>query len=66
MFNSLYSENSFPVNLAQWLHRQLHREAEIGKIMVWGQPGQKVCESPISTNKLGIVVHACHPATWEE
>jgi hypothetical protein len=37
-------------------------EAESKRIItVWGQPQQKVHETPISTNKkLGVVVNACH------
>jgi hypothetical protein len=35
------------------------------EIMVRGQPGQKVSETPISTNKLGMVIHIVIPATKE-
>jgi hypothetical protein len=41
------------------------REAEITRIVVWGQFGQKKSSwDHISTNerKLDIVVHACHPS----
>jgi hypothetical protein len=37
------------------------QEAEIRRIKVQGQHGQKVSEAPISTNKLGMVVHLCNP-----
>jgi hypothetical protein len=40
------------------------QEAEIGKMMFWGQPGQKVNETPSQKKKkkkLGIVAHAYHP-----
>jgi hypothetical protein len=36
-------------------------ETEIRKIAVGTQPGQKVREDPISTNKLGMMMHVCHP-----
>jgi hypothetical protein len=36
-------------------------EMEVGKIAVGDQPMQKVSETPISTNKLGMIVHACGP-----
>jgi hypothetical protein len=36
-------------------------EAEIWRIVVRGHLGQKVSETPISTNKLGMVVYACNP-----
>jgi hypothetical protein len=36
---------------------------EVRKITVPGQPGVKIQETPISTNKkLGMVAHACHPS----
>jgi hypothetical protein len=35
-------------------------EAEIKRIIVQGQSGQKVCKNLLSTNKSGMVVHACH------
>jgi hypothetical protein len=39
-------------------------EIEMGKIVVRGQTGQKVQETPISNNKkLGVVVYACHPSS---
>jgi hypothetical protein len=42
------------------------QEAEIGEIKVRGQPGQKVSETPVSINKLGVVVCTpVIPATWE-
>jgi hypothetical protein len=37
-------------------------EAEMRRIMVQGQPGQKVSKTPISTYKMGIVVHICDPS----
>jgi hypothetical protein len=40
-------------------------KAEIRIIAIGGQLGQKLCEtlpSAILTNKLGMVVHACHPS----
>jgi hypothetical protein len=41
--------------------------AEIGKIMGEGQPGQKVSETPISTNKkLGVVVYAYYHSCTEK
>jgi hypothetical protein len=33
--------------------------------MVPGQRKQKVSEAPVSTNKVGIVVHVCNIAMWE-
>jgi hypothetical protein len=36
------------------------QEAEIRRILVQNQPGQKVKEDPISINKLGMVVHFCN------
>jgi hypothetical protein len=41
-----------PIILATW-------EAEIGRIIVGGQPRQKVNETP---SQLGTVVHTCHPS----
>jgi hypothetical protein len=39
------------------------QEAEIGRITVQGQPGQKVSETlPTPKNKLGVVVHVCNPS----
>jgi hypothetical protein len=32
----------------------------MGRIMIQGQPKQKVSETLISTNKPSLVVHACH------
>jgi hypothetical protein len=29
---------------------------------LWGQLGQKVSETPISTNKLGVVIHVYNPS----
>jgi hypothetical protein len=40
-------------------------EAEIRRIVVLGQPKQKVLETLSQSIKLGVVVHACLPATWE-
>jgi hypothetical protein len=38
------------------------QEAEIERIMVRSQPGQKIHKIPhLKQSKLGIVVHACHP-----
>jgi hypothetical protein len=38
-------------------------EAEIGKMMVSGQPGQKSFQDATSMGKkLGMVAHACHPS----
>jgi hypothetical protein len=31
---------------------------EVGKIIVLGQPGQKVSKTSISARKLGVVIHA--------
>jgi hypothetical protein len=36
-------------------------EVEIRRIIVQGQLGQKSYRGLISTNKLGVVVHTCHP-----
>jgi hypothetical protein len=36
------------------------QEAEIEKIMVGGQLGQKVNETPSQPKKLGLIVPACH------
>jgi hypothetical protein len=41
------------------------QEAEIGKIAVWGQPGQKCWQDPISTNKPGVKCVYVASATWE-
>jgi hypothetical protein len=39
------------------------QEEEVGRILVQGQPRQKVQETLISTNKkLGTEAHACHPS----
>jgi hypothetical protein len=41
-------------------------EAEIGKIVVRGNLGQKkVSEVSISKNKLGAMVHICNPSLQE-
>jgi hypothetical protein len=37
-------------------------EVEIGKIVVQSQPRQKVSNTPISTNKPGLVAHVCKPS----
>jgi hypothetical protein len=37
------------------------QEVEVGKIVVQGQPGQKVKETLSQINNLGMVVPACHP-----
>jgi hypothetical protein len=43
------------ITLATW-------EAEIRRIEIPGQPGQKVPETPSQPiTKLSIVVHTCHP-----
>jgi hypothetical protein len=46
------------VILAAW-------EVGMKRISVQGQPLQKVTETPISTNKLGVVVFACNSSYWE-
>jgi hypothetical protein len=33
----------------------------IGTIEVWGEPKQKVKETPSQSIKLGVVVYTCHP-----
>jgi hypothetical protein len=38
------------------------QEVEIERIMVWCQSRQKVSKTPLSTNKYGMVVHACNPS----
>jgi hypothetical protein len=35
---------------------------EIGRILVQRPPRQKVIETPISTKKLSMVEHVCHPS----
>jgi hypothetical protein len=40
-------------------------EAEICRITIQGQDRQKTDETPISTNKLGMMIHAVIPATQE-
>jgi hypothetical protein len=37
-------------------------KVKIRRITVRGQPRQKVSETPISTNKLCMVVHTCDPS----
>jgi hypothetical protein len=37
-------------------------EAKIQRILFQGQPGKKLPRLPISTNKLGIVVHLYNPS----
>jgi hypothetical protein len=39
-----------------------HSRGQDRRIVVRGQPGQKVTELLISTNKLGVVAHACDPS----
>jgi hypothetical protein len=41
------------------------QEAGIGKIVVWGQPRQKVSEILSQQNKPGIAVYICNPTTSE-
>jgi hypothetical protein len=38
------------------------QEAEIRRIEVQGQPGQKVSEFPISTNMTSMMVHTYNPS----
>jgi hypothetical protein len=45
-----------PVFLATW-------EAEIGKIRVSGQPGQKSFQDLISKEKAGYAACTCHPSS---
>jgi hypothetical protein len=40
------------------------QEADIGRIMLPGQPRQKLAR-PHLEKKLEVVVCTCHPATWE-
>jgi hypothetical protein len=40
------------------------QEAEIRKIVVRGQPRQKVIQTPISIIKLGMMVHTHVPRYW--
>jgi hypothetical protein len=42
------------VILATW-------EAEIRRIVIQGQPRQKVSETPSLQKMLNVVVHTCHP-----
>jgi hypothetical protein len=55
------------VDLVWWLKTIIPaaQEAEIRRIMVPDQPGQKVSKTPSQQNKSGVVTHACHPAMWE-
>jgi hypothetical protein len=41
------------------------QEAELRRIMVPGQPGQKVCVMNKQQKKLGVGNHACHPSSCE-
>jgi hypothetical protein len=38
------------------------QEEEIRRLTVAGQPRQKVYKIPMSTNKIGVVGHACNPS----
>jgi hypothetical protein len=38
------------------------QEVEISRIMVESHPGQNNSKTPISTNKLGVVVSICGPS----
>jgi hypothetical protein len=51
--------------LAQWLMPVIStiQEAEIGRISVPGQSGQKVCETPISISKNWMWYNPVIPAT---
>jgi hypothetical protein len=40
-------------------------EAEIRRVTVQGQHGQKASETPFSINKPGMVLHACGPSYKE-
>jgi hypothetical protein len=48
-------------NWARWLMPIILAtlQIEIGRLTAGSQPGQKVSENPISTNKLGVVLGAC-------
>jgi hypothetical protein len=48
----------------QWLTVVISttQEAEIEKITILGQPGQKRSRDPISTEKAGQVIRTCHPS----
>jgi hypothetical protein len=64
----MYFKKSFGVFVKEanfwsqaWWHRSIipvTQEVEFGRIMVLSQPEQH----PISTNKLGMVVHNCNPS----
>jgi hypothetical protein len=41
------------------------QEVEIRRIMVQGQPRQKIVETPISTNELGLWYVPVIPGTWK-
>jgi hypothetical protein len=37
-------------------------DSEIGRTVMPGQPGQKVCKNPSQQKNLGMVAHTCHPS----
>jgi hypothetical protein len=65
-FGELFTLQIPCFSLAWWLTSAIPstQEADIGRMAVWGQPGQKVRHS-ISTNNPGVVVHSCDPSYME-
>jgi hypothetical protein len=57
----MHAHVKFKNNWVEWLTTTIPATPEvvIRKTLVGGQPRQKVSKTPISTNKPGVVVHAC-------
>jgi hypothetical protein len=58
------SSEVFQTSQTQWLTLIIlaAQEAEIQRLSVQGEPREKPIETPISIDKLGVVVYVCHPS----
>jgi hypothetical protein len=63
MVSRIGSQNRSWPGIVAHTYNPSYMEGGHGRIVVRGQPGQKVSQDAISKNKLGVVGHTCnHPS----
>jgi hypothetical protein len=62
-----YTTKWIHLSEAQWLMPVIPvtQEAEVCRITVAGQPGQKLVRAISTNKKVGVVMYACHPSYME-